>query len=129
MDCFYEYLYGGTFDVFTDNNPLTYILTSAKLYAIGQHQVASLANYNFQLHYKSGKSNVEPDALSHIPWNRQSSDDVFLDCNVVKAIRVGCSLETSLFEAYTGHPIHTKGLHITTIGDTLLPLEISALSH
>ena len=33
---FHEYLYGRTFDVFTDNNPLTYILTSAKLDAIGQ---------------------------------------------------------------------------------------------
>ena len=28
---FRDYLYGGTFEVFTDNNPLTYILTSAKL--------------------------------------------------------------------------------------------------
>ena len=30
-DCFHEYLYGDTFNVYTDNNPLTYILTSAKL--------------------------------------------------------------------------------------------------
>ena len=35
-DRFHEYLYGGTFNVYTDNNPLTYILTSAKLDAIGQ---------------------------------------------------------------------------------------------
>ena len=28
-DRFHEYLYGGQFDVYTDNNPLTYILTSA----------------------------------------------------------------------------------------------------
>ena len=28
---FHEYLYGSTFDVYTDNNPLTYILTTAKL--------------------------------------------------------------------------------------------------
>ena len=35
-DCFHEYLYGGTFDVYTDNNLLTYILTTAKLDAIGQ---------------------------------------------------------------------------------------------
>ena len=34
-DRFYKYLYGGTFDVFTDNNPLTYILTTAKLDATG----------------------------------------------------------------------------------------------
>ena len=35
IDRFHEYLYGGTFDVFTDNNPLTYILTTAKLDAMG----------------------------------------------------------------------------------------------
>ena len=35
-DRFHEYLYGGRFDVYTDNNPLTYILTSAKLDATGQ---------------------------------------------------------------------------------------------
>ena len=27
---FHEYLYGGHFEVYTDNNPLTYILTTAK---------------------------------------------------------------------------------------------------
>ena len=36
MDRFHEYLYGGQFDVYTDNNPLTYILTYAKLDATGQ---------------------------------------------------------------------------------------------
>ena len=30
-DHFHKYVYGGEFDVFTDNNPLTYILTTAKL--------------------------------------------------------------------------------------------------
>ena len=35
-DRFHKYLYGGQFDVYTDNNPLTYILTSAKLDATGQ---------------------------------------------------------------------------------------------
>ena len=35
-DRFHEYLYGGTFDVYTNNNLLTYILTTAKLDAIGQ---------------------------------------------------------------------------------------------
>ena len=28
---FHEYLYDGHFEVYTDNNPLTYILTTAKL--------------------------------------------------------------------------------------------------
>ena len=68
MERFHEYLYGGHFDVYTDNNPLTYILTTAKLDATGQRWVASLANYNFKIFYKSGKLNVEADTLSHIPW-------------------------------------------------------------
>ena len=65
---FHEYLYSGHFEVYTDNNPLTYILTTAKLDATGQRWVASLANYNFKIFYKSGKLNVEADALSCIPW-------------------------------------------------------------
>ena len=36
MDRFHEYLYGGEFEVFTDNNPLMYIMTSAKLDDTGQ---------------------------------------------------------------------------------------------
>ena len=48
---FHEYVYSGKFEVHTDNNPLTYILTSAKLYATGQRWVASLANYDFKIYY------------------------------------------------------------------------------
>ena len=59
---FHEYLYGGEFAVYTDNNPLTYVLTSAKLDATGQRWIAALASYNFSLHYKSGKMNIEADA-------------------------------------------------------------------
>ena len=73
-DQFDEYLYGGNFDVYTDNNPQTYILTSAKLDAVGQHWVAALANYNFHIYYKTGKSNVEADALSWIPWHKTKSE-------------------------------------------------------
>ena len=49
---FHENLYGGHFDVYTDNNPLTYILTSAKLDATGQRWIAGLANYNFRIFYR-----------------------------------------------------------------------------
>ena len=66
---FHEYLYGGlTFDVYTDNNPLTYVLTTAKLDACGHRWVAALANYNFNLHYKPGPSNIDADALSRMGW-------------------------------------------------------------
>ena len=57
-DRFHEYLYGGNFEVYTDNNPLTYVLTTAKLDTTGQGWVAALAMYNFKIYYRSGKSNV-----------------------------------------------------------------------
>ena len=71
---FHEYLYGGEFEVYTVNNPLTYILTTAKLDATGQRWVASLANYNFEIFYRSGNLNVEADALSSIPWENTQVD-------------------------------------------------------
>ena len=73
---FHEYLYGGHFEVYTDNNPLTYALTTAKLDATGQQWVASLANYNFKIFYRSGKLNVEVDALSCIPWESTQMERV-----------------------------------------------------
>ena len=55
--------------MYTDNNPLTYVLTTAKLDATGQQWVAALALYNFRIYYRSGKTNVNADALSRIPWS------------------------------------------------------------
>ena len=43
-DQFYEYLYGNTFDVNTDNNPLTHVLSTATLDAMGHKWIAGLAN-------------------------------------------------------------------------------------
>ena len=62
----HDYLYGIPFTVYTDNNPLTYIHTTAKLNSCGQRWVAALANYDFKIYYRSGKSNIEADALSRI---------------------------------------------------------------
>ena len=59
-------MYGNTFDVYTDNNPLTYVLTTAKLDAMGHRCIAGLSNYNFHIYYKSGKSKVEAGALCMI---------------------------------------------------------------
>ena len=75
-DHFHEYLYGGTFDVFTDNNPLTYILTTAKQDAMWHRWVASLGPYHFNLHYKPGKLNSDADALSRIDWSSVMAEEV-----------------------------------------------------
>ena len=86
-DRFHEYLYGGVFEVFTDNNPLTYILTSAKLDAIGQRWVATLSIYDFQIFYRSGKSNKNADALSRIPWEQSDANrSEKMDAVTVKAV-------------------------------------------
>ena len=45
----------------------------------------SLVNYNFKLHYKSGKLNVEADALSRIPWEWEEALHT-LDTITVKAV-------------------------------------------
>ena len=49
-------------------------MTTAKLDATGQRWVASLANYNFKIFYRSGKLNVETDVLLRIPWENTQVD-------------------------------------------------------
>ena len=68
VEKFYKDLYGLNFDVHTNNNPLTYILTMAKLDAVSHCWVASLENYNFRLHYRAGKANIDADALTRVSW-------------------------------------------------------------
>ena len=68
---FHEYLspYGknrNEFVVCTNNNPLTYIFSSANLDAAGQRWVARLASYNFSLEYQKGKDNTVADFLSQM---------------------------------------------------------------
>ena len=68
---FHEYLspYGknrNEFVVRTDNNPLTYIFSSANLDAAGQRWVARLASYNFSLEHQKGRDNTVADFLSQM---------------------------------------------------------------
>ena len=71
MEQFHKYLspYGknrNEFVVRTDNNPLTYIFSSANLDAAGQCWVAHLTSYNFSLEYQKGKDNTVADFLSRM---------------------------------------------------------------
>ena len=61
VEKFHKDLYGLTFDVHTDNNLFTNMLTTAKLDAASHCWATSLANYNFRLHYRPGKANIDAD--------------------------------------------------------------------
>ena len=75
-DKFKDLLYGHQFEVVTDNNPLTYVLTSAKLDATGQRWIAELATFDFSIKYRSGKKNQDADALSRLSHESISSETV-----------------------------------------------------
>ena len=51
---FKEYLLYQPFIVRTDNNPLTYIMTTPNLDATGHHLVGALARFNFWLEDQKG---------------------------------------------------------------------------
>ena len=68
---FRDYVYGRKVTVVTDNNPLTYVLKSAKLDAHGQRWVNDLSHCDMDIEYRPGKSNDNADGLS-----RLTSEDV-----------------------------------------------------
>jgi len=93
VDKLHDYLYGAKFKVRTDNNPLTYVLTSAKLDATGHRWLAALSTYDFSLKYRAGAQNIDADALSRRPhpdirqekqWTDISADGVRAMCKVTK---------------------------------------------
>ena len=57
VEKFHDYLYGAHFTVRTDNNPLTYVLTSANL---------DLSVYDFDVIYRPGRNNIDSDLLSRM---------------------------------------------------------------
>ena len=93
---FRDYCYGHKVKVLTDNNPLTYVKTTAKLDATGQRWIATLANFDFDVHYRPGRNNIDADALSRRPKPRPTPfregmtrfvDTTPIDTGEMKAIR------------------------------------------
>ena len=80
---FRDYLfYAAGFTVYTDNNPLTYVLSTARLNAAGHRWVAELADYNFTIKYRPGRNNADADTLSRLPLD-------------VEQFMAGCTAEVS----------------------------------
>lgn len=63
---FREYLHHSTVDIYTDSNPVVYILKKMEIDAVSQRWCAELARYDFKIHYRSGKTNTVADSLSRM---------------------------------------------------------------
>lgn len=50
-----------------DSNPLTYLVTSAKLSPTDHRWLSSLAIFDFEISYRCGKANLDANGLSRIP--------------------------------------------------------------
>ena len=79
---FREYLQYQPFAIRMDNNPLTYILTTPNLDALGHRWVAALAGYNMKLEYLKGSNNKVADALSRVSTQKLDEETVteLLNC-------------------------------------------------
>ena len=94
-DKFSDYLYGHAFAVMTNNNPLTYVLSSAKLDATGHRWLAALPTFNFAIRYRAGKTNKDADALSRLPKILQQPQDEHSETTLsTSAVRAICEVIT-----------------------------------
>ena len=76
-EAFHDYLYyAAHFTAYTDNNPLTYVMTAPKLDTTGQRWAAELAGHVFDVKCKPGKHDIEADALSSLPLIKLEYTDV-----------------------------------------------------
>ena len=91
---------GPAFTVFTDNNPLTYVMSTAKLNATGLRWVAELSNFQFEIKYKPGKKNGDADGLSRMPMSLEELEKVctekmrFEDLSTIMEVRRNSSPTT-----------------------------------
>ena len=74
-DKFKDYLFGAKVVIYTDNNPLTYILSTAKLDATGYRWPAALGAFDFIIKYKPGTWNIKADILSRLPHRPKSPQE------------------------------------------------------
>ena len=67
------YLANRTTKVFTDHKPLEHFQSQPKLNSRQIRWLESLADYRLEMHYRPGKHNTVPDALSRPPLEQPPS--------------------------------------------------------
>ena len=86
---FKEYLVYALFVICTDNNPLTYILTTPNLDATGHRWVGALASFEFTLEYLKGANNRATDTLSCVGREEAEAGEEIL-CEHVRLENEAC---------------------------------------
>ena len=122
---FKEYLPHQPFLVKTDNNPLTYIMTTPNLDATGHQWVEALARFDFQLEYQKGCNNTIVDALSQITtcFNPDTVRSI-LDGITLGATHRAESHDPTIVEGDHGLE---KELHVTA-GQVLVQMHVTDLA-
>lgn len=116
---FNDYLYGSSFTVLTDNNPLTYVLTTAKFDAAGHRWLAALSTYNFNIKYRAGQANKDADGLSRRSQEPPHEDEAFvkekarIDDMKERLINMPNNLDHETFSALCQH--HSVSCHSETL--------------
>ncbi|PIK40868.1 hypothetical protein BSL78_22298 [Apostichopus japonicus] len=117
---FKDYLYGREFTVLTDNNPLTYVLSTAKLDATGHRWLAALGAYNFKINYRAGVKNGDADGLSRMFIDEQSNVNNSITEVAPEAIQALCSfIEWILIHPHT--VIHWPVVEAVAMGQGAVP--------
>lgn len=103
--------YAPHFTVFTDNSPLTYVLRTTKLNAVGHHWVGQLADFHFDVRYRPGKTTMEADTLSRLPLDI----DIFMEeCFEELSEDAVCAVREGARRAQQGDVAWVAALNVTS---------------
>ena len=98
LDKFRDYLYYGLpFTVYSDNNPLSYVLTTAKLNATGMRWVNYLAQFNFKIKYRPGKQSLDCDYLSRNGGFPNNINEYTEEIDVITCTVIICGISQQPF--------------------------------
>src|SRR5436853_304224 len=96
--------------VITDHNNLRYFMTRTKLNQPQVHWAEKLAQYDFQINYRPGKSGGKPDAVSRRPEYAEGGGAEMETPTIVRSFRVG----NKLFRPTSGQNPPTRGKNTNT---------------
>ena len=68
LETWRQYLEGNNFDIYTDHYSLQFIKTQSQVTKLQARWLEKLADFDFNLYYKPGRTNIVADALSRKPY-------------------------------------------------------------